>query len=304
VRRLVRTFLGCSAALAVAVNLSARQSEPLVLIDVGVEELSGQRVLNLTQDSFQILHQGTSRPIQSFTAPRQQSLSLVLLFDITASMESSIERKDLRAAVEEWFLGKITPEDRVIVGTFGRQIAIGPPIVGNPRRLQAAVRAALEPREIEAIGPSPIWDAVDRAVTALEGSPGRRAILLVTDGRATGNRLGPEEAATRAAEAGVLVSVLGEDWEMTLRQDEKTGIRVRPGVALEWIATKTGGLYLSDDHVTTTTGEVLDRLLADLRERYTLGFVPQVRNGQPQAFEVRVDRPGLKIRTRSTYTAK
>ena len=108
----------------------------------------------------------------------------------------------------------------------------------------------------------------------------------------TGNRQGPEEPGARAIAAGVVVSVVGEDWEMTLRQDATTGVRVRPGVALEWIANATGGLYVHDGATPSAPGPILERLLADLHERYTLGFTAPVRDGKAHPLEVRVKRPG------------
>ena len=118
-------------------------------------------------------------------------------------------------------------------------------------------------------------------MAVLEQASGRRAVVLVTDGRASGNRQGPEESGARAIAAGVIVSVVGEDWEMTLRQDGQTGVIVRPGAALEWIANATGGLYVQDNATPTAPGPILGRLLADLQERYTLGFAAPVRDGKP-----------------------
>ena len=90
---------------------------------------------------------------------------------------------------------------------------------------------------------------------------------------------------------------------MTLRQDGTTGVRVRPGVALEWIANVTGGLYVQDVATPAAPGPILERLLDDLHERYTLGFTPTARDGIGHALDVRVKGPGLKVRTRRSYVA-
>jgi Ca-activated chloride channel family protein len=191
----------------------------------------------------------------------------------------------------------------VQVGTFGRQITIGPPIVGNPRELMRAVERALDPKDADTFGPSPLWDAIDAAIAALAQATGRRAVIVVTDGRATGNREGREAVSGRAIAAGVTVSALGEAWEMVLRQDATTGVRVRPGVALEWIAMTTGGLYVADEATTPAPGPALERLLADLHGRYTLGFTPPMRDGKTHGLEIRVKRPGLTLRARRTFVA-
>jgi VWFA-related protein len=295
--------LAACVALALAAAPPTPQGAPLVMVDVAVEGTDGKNVTGLTRDDFEILAGGATRPVESFAAGKEQPLSLVLLLDASVSLEFMVERKVLRTAVEQWFVSKLAPQDRVQVGSFAKQIAIGPPLAGNPRAVLAAVRAALDPPKADTFGPSPIWDAVDAAVAVLAQASGRRAVVLVTDGRASGNRQGPEESGARAIAAGVIVNVVGEDWEMTLRQDGKTGVIVRPGAALEWIANATGGLYVQDTATPTAPGPILGRLLDDLQERYTLGFAAAVRDGNAHPLDVHVKRPGLKVRTRRSYVA-
>jgi Ca-activated chloride channel family protein len=298
--------LAVSVALVVGLALGAASSAeraPLVLVDVAVEGGDGQLVTGLTREDFEISTGGAARPIESFASGSELPLTLAVLFDISASMDSTLKRNVIRSGVEKGFVDRLAPRDRVHIGWFGRQIVIGPPIAANPRALIAAVRRALDPRDADRLGPSPIWDAVDAAVAALAQADGRRAVLLVTDGRGTGNRHSPEEVALRAALSGVAVSVLGEDFEMTLRQDGNTGVRVRPGVALRYIASATGGLYVSDDGAAPAPGPLLVRLLDDLHGRYTLGFAPTVRDGKAHTLDIKVTRPGVTLRARRTYVA-
>ena len=303
-RSLVVVTAGClTCVLTAASSPPLPQPSPIVMVDVGVEDADGHPVTGLTQDEFQIIAGGAARPIESFAAGQERPLSLVLLFDVTISMEALTERKMVRTGVEKWFVDKLAPHDRVQVGSIARRTSIGPVISSNRKVLLSAVRQALDPREEDTYGPSPIWDGIDLAVAALAKAEGRRAVVLVTDGRATGNRLNPEAAAVRAMAEGVVVSVLGEDWEMTIRQDATTGVRVRPGVALDRIANATGGLYLRDRAMPSAPGPILERLLADLHARYTLGFTPPVRDGKLHDLDIRIRRPGLKVRTRRQYAA-
>ena len=302
-------FAGPSVRLALAsvfvAWLAAPRQSPvssLVLVDVAVESAGGQPVAGLTKEDFAITA-GGEQPIEFFATGTERPLSLVLLFDASASLDGVISRDNLLTSVEKWSLHRLAPRDRVHVGSFARQTVIGPPLAGNSKDLLPAIRKALDPREADTIGPSPIWDALAAAVDTLDDADGRRAVLLVTDGRATGNRLSLEEAEARAIAAGVAVSVVGEDREMTITQDARTGVRVRPGLALARIASTTGGLYLPDPGAPVSPGEILARLLADLRGRYTLGFMPPIRDGKPHELDVRVNRPGLTLRARRFYVA-
>jgi VWFA-related protein len=298
-----RVALASWLVLAVAAGPRQSPGAPLVLVDVAVEGADGQTVTGLTKEDFAIAAGSATPPIEFFAAGAEQPLSIVVLFDTSASVNDVTSRGDVRASVEKWFLPRLAPGNRVHVGSFARQIAIGPPLAGNAKELQSVIRKALDPREADTFGPSPVWDAVAAAVDALARTDGRRAVLLLTDGRATGNRLSLEEAEALATSAGVAVSVVGKDWEMVIQQDAKTGVRVRPGAALERIASSTGGLYLHDRGTPAAPGEILARLLTDLRGRYTLGFVPPIRDGKPHQLGIRVSRPGLTLRARRLFVA-
>lgn len=288
--------------LVFSVPLVARRAS-FELVDVAVEGPDGTAVTGLTENDFNLTIAGSPRPIESFAVATARPLSLVLMFDVTTSMDTMIKRSVIKNAFEKFFIARLKPEDRVQVGSFGRKIAIGPPISGNPRALQSAVQKALDPVEADTLGPSPLWDAIDAAVRALAPTTGRRAVIVVSDGRASGNREGPEAVGNRAVAAGVTVSVVGEDVEMTIRQDANTGVRVRPGAGLEWIAGTTGGLYVPDHATDPTPGQLLERLLLELQNRYTLGFTPPMRDGKTHDIGIRVNRPGLTMRARRLFVA-
>ena len=288
---------------ALASATPAARQAPLVLIDVGVEDPDGRTIAGLTRDDFEIVSGDAVRPLEYFAAGKQQPLSLVVLVDVSLSIESRVERDDIRKEVERRLPLLLAPHDRVHVGAFARQISISPPFAANSKAFLTAVRKTLDPRDEETLGPSRLWDALDEAIKALATSEGRRAVLVVTDGQATGNRDGPQDVAPRAVAAGVAVSVVGLDWERTIRQDAETGVRVRPGVALDWIAEATGGRYLRDRLIPAEPGTILERLLADLHERYTLGFTPLVADGKMHELDVRVRKSGVKLRARRAYLA-
>ena len=197
---------------------------------------TGRRVTGLTRDDFEIVAGGAARPVESFAAGKEQPLSLVLLLDASASLEFMVERKVLRAAIEKWFVGQLAPQDRVQVGSFAKQISIGPALAGNPRSAprgrtdgaRSARRGYARPLPDLGRGRRRRGGARAGERPARSSARDRR-----TSARATGK--GPKESGARAIAAGVVVNVVGEDWEMTLRQDGTTGVRVRPGVALEWI---------------------------------------------------------------------
>jgi Ca-activated chloride channel family protein len=163
------------------------------------------------------------------------------------------------------------------------------------------------------LGPWPIWDAVDTAVASLEVEPGRRAVVLLTDGRSTGNVHGLEEVLQRAVRSAVAVSIIGEDSPQVIEQDGGRAARIRPGAGLQWLAENTGGGFTtvavpamgvtSGAGVERLIGRAIVRAFAELHHAYTIGFSPTRVDGQWHPVDVRVKRPGVTVRARKAYVA-
>lgn len=83
---------------------------------------------------------------------------------------------------------------------------------------------------------SPLWDALDAVLTSLGGTSGHRAIVVVTDGRTTGNALSFAEILRRLEQARVPVFFICAERPKELRVAD-------PSVRLRRIATTTGGQY-------------------------------------------------------------
>lgn len=293
------TALTLVAACAMASAPAATRQAP-ALIDVAVTNGQSETVSGLTAADFEILVDGKPRPIESFAAP-PVPLALVLLVDVTASMAAYTDTDDIVGA----FAGSLIPGDRAAVAGLANRTQIALRFGDSARDVVAGARSALRFKKEDKFGPSPIWDALDAVVEALRSQAGRRGIVLVTDGRATGNRIGSQTALERAVLAGLTVAVLTEGRSVLIRQDAESVARVRPGLMLQELARLTGGLVLPDE--TKLGPELPDvkraiaQLVKDLRDRYTLGVAPQGPPGSLHRVEVRVKRPGASVRARSVF---
>jgi hypothetical protein len=107
---------------------------------------------------------------------------------------------------------------------------------------RAGLHAAIRPEESRSIetfgdgGASPLWDALDGVVRSLDGASGRRAILVVTDGRATGNRLAFAEILLRLRQARVPVFFICAERPKDVEVAD-------PSIRLRQLATASGGQY-------------------------------------------------------------
>jgi hypothetical protein len=77
---------------------------------------------------------------------------------------------------------------------------------------------------------------------------------------------------------------------------------VRPHRDLERLAIETGGgTYASDVYsdMYAPFGEIMQQL----RQQYVLGFVPTVLDGKKHSLSVKVKRPRVEVRARTSYVA-
>ena len=78
---------------------------------------------------------------------------------------------------------RLLPDDKARVGHFGNRIAISPKFTNNVDDLIRTLWLDLEPG-----GPTPLWGAVNAAMSALARIEGRRVVLVLSDGKNTGLR--------------------------------------------------------------------------------------------------------------------
>ena len=289
-------LIGTSATVP-AVEVPAASA---VTVRAGVVDDKGAPVSNMVRDEFEILVNGELRPIVSFAAD-SSPLTLVVLMDVTASATPPGLAGDVVP-----FLGALTSlrtDDRLKTGYVASRIEFVPAFTSNRRELESTMRRLFDVREEDLRGPSPIWDATHDAVAALDGETGHRSVVLITDGRASGNNVSLREAAVRALSSGVSVNVVGVGaGRITMRQSATTAVNITPARYLEWIADMTGGAYVTHESLMrrfagmADRGRQVNRLLTLLRQTYTLQFQSTERDGRTPEVQVRVKRLGLTVR--------
>jgi len=134
----------------------------------------GHLVTDLKREDFQILDNGVPQPLTSFESGTQP-ITVVMMLDRSGSVEDRFLLVE-QAATE--FVNHLTSDDRARIGSFAERIQIDPPAFTSDRdQLLEIIRHDLQP-----IGPTPLWNATNVAITALSGQPGRRVVLVFTDG--------------------------------------------------------------------------------------------------------------------------
>jgi hypothetical protein len=123
--------------------------------------------------------------------PAAEPWSLVVLIDVSASMRFADARTGL-ALVAERARAQVDSHELVRIGAFASELRLASTL---DEVIKVRPDADLLARDQQwRYGPSRLWDAVTEVAAGMARNPGRRVILVVTDGKATGNRIGPAAA--------------------------------------------------------------------------------------------------------------
>ncbi len=206
--------LGLVIVLGVAafVALDAQEPQPqfragtsLVPIYVTVTDETGRLIPDLTAEDFEVKDNGRRKPLAFFTSDIQP-FSAVVMLDRSGTMADHFGL--IRDAASE-FVGQMLPDDRARIGSFADEIRIDPPEFSGDR---TELLGILHDR-LQDPGPSPVWTAVDRSISALAPREGRRVVVVFTDGhddpgfRQVKTTL--EEVRRRVKADGIMVYAIG-----------------------------------------------------------------------------------------------
>ena len=276
-----------------------------VLLQVLVSGADGQPLSGLTRDDFRVTTAGQPVAVESAEGGPSPA-ALVILFDISASLDGSYgpgpAPSVLRATINRLLAASPRSADRWRVASFARDLRMGSDLSADAGVLRASANAILNVPDADRYGPSPTWDAAEAGVTALEGERGRRSVVLVTDGRSTGNRHDLADVVRHAIAAGIPVSVVGPSGEERLSIGDSTALLVNSTLGLRALATDTGGGYhpglrrhgVWPAGVMEVVSGPLQSIALETRLSYLVAITLPAGGSRP--VQVAVTRPGAIVR--------
>ena len=286
-----------AAALALArpaAQVQFHSGTELVSVYATVQEKNGRLVPDLRQEDFSIADDGREQPI-TFFSNEVSPFSVVVLLDRSGSMIQHLPViRDAAAA----FVDQLLPDDKARIGSIGTRITIAPAeFTSSHDILRSVVGQSLGG------GSSPVWLSVDQSITALYGQPGRRVILIMSDGHDEPAENHPrtpfDSVAERIRRAGVMVYSVGfsaVDMRDGSRRIEQANKKLRE------LADISGGGYFEFSD-TADLKPLFTRVAEELHRQYWLGFEPRKRDGKLHEIRVKVKRPGMTARARQSYLA-
>ena len=211
-----RTFSRVAAILTISVSvvMAAPQTQPpsfvagtrTVAVYATVTNAQGRLVPDLSREDFAIDDNGKRQTLTLF-ANDIQPITLVMLLDRSGSMKQNFE---LEAQAAGAFVQAMLPADKARIGSFGSRIQVDPPEFTSDRDALLKILR----NELQADGPTPLWNAVNTGIDKLLLEQGRRVILVFTDGvdmpmNFSNNNKSLKDVMKRAEEENVMVYAIG-----------------------------------------------------------------------------------------------
>ena len=262
-------------------------------LNVTVADHDGKFIRDLPQEDFRVSEDGAPQQIKLFRH-EDVPVAVGLVVDNSGSMRRKVS--DVIAAAAE-FARSSNPQDQMFVVNFNEHVSFGLPeseaFVSDPNKL----RAALD--QIRARGETALYDAVARALEHIGESPlEKRVLIVLSDGGDNASRTVLPRVLTMIEESNVIVYTVGLFDEYDTDRN--------PGV-LKRLARMSGGEAFFPEEIPEVM-DVLQVISRDIRNQYTIGYIPsnRKRDGTYRAVSVKLVGPHAKrwiARTRMGYVA-
>ncbi len=151
-------------------------------------------------------------------------------------------------------------------------------------------------------GMTAFYDAVATYVSRVQEGPGRKVMVVLTDGDDTTSELTFPNLVPLIRSSPVTIYVVAFDGNVQGGRNGPAALRAR--TALNDMANLTGGEVFRPQ-TSKDLPQVYARIIDELKAQYVLGFVPdeKARDGRYRRLEVEVKRKGYKVRHRRGYYA-
>jgi Ca-activated chloride channel family protein len=287
--RVVATTLDGNRLVATVRTKSAGYTESVdvdvVQITATVTDASGHFVKGLKREQFKLKEDGVAQRLTSFVG-ENIPLELVVATDVSDSMTEAMPT--LKASVKA-FLNALRPADQVTLLAFNDNIFTVVRRSTDPAaRLKAVDRLA-------PWGGTALYDALLTGLNTVGKQPGRRALVVFTDGedQNSASTIKRVESRLETSDATIYTIGLGR----SVKDKALAGI-------LQRLAEMSGGRAFLIDRAAELS-QVFGDIVEELSNQYLLSYASsnEKRDGTFRKISVDVTGGGLHVRHRQGYRA-
>lgn len=263
-----------------------------------VADKRGELVTNLQKDDFEIRENGRKQQIRYFSRETDLPLTIALLMDVSGSVREAIAAE--RVAAGRFFDAVLRPTDHALLLGFSSTLVLWQDFTASTERLRGALAQlhAIPFHGLPALGlPMPgtlLYDAVyQTAMLKLRGVPGRKMMLIVSDGLDNGSRMDMDDALQAVQSSNTIVYAICYDPKFFGCDFLKS------------LAEPTGGRMFDASKKRQSLGEIYQLIEDELRSQYAIGYVStdQKHDGKFRKISIRLRTPGFRVSVRRGYYA-
>lgn len=296
----------------------------LVSVPVIVSDRQGRYISGLKASDFTLYEDRVKQPIDFF-ADTQEPINVALLLDTSRSTTMVLD--DIKSAAKD-FVKQLRPQDRAMIVSFDFNETVLCELTSDRKTLEKAIGKA---RIGDVIG-TKLRDAVyDVMREEFRTVKGRKAIVLLTDGKDHGSEVSERKLLDAATEADTLIySVFYQSlppnsagrggrqggWggrggrrggiftpRFPMPPQRRGRIEERSADAIEFLqelSAVSAGRYF--DSEVAKLKETFGQIVEELRHQYRLGFYPgDHAPGSIHSLKVEIVRPDVVVRSRRSY---
>jgi Ca-activated chloride channel family protein len=252
-------LLATSPVTLAAQELTLHVDVKLVNVFVNVIDQNGAIVGGLTREDFALLEDGRAQQVSVFERQSELPLNLTLAIDTSGSV-----RKDMAeeaSAARRFAHALLRTQDQMSLLQFATDVRELTPFTNKLSQIDHGLS------ELRGDWATALYDAICQGSAQLGGNPGRRVLVLISDGDDTASRATYAQALEQALRNEVMIySIIDVPIEASAGRD------LGGEHALITLAEQTGGksFYVSDGGLEKAFARVSD----DLRTQYLLGYYP------------------------------
>jgi VWFA-related protein len=295
----------------------------LVTVPVTVMDRNGRYVPLLRREQFRIMENGVEQKIAYF-ATTDSPFSVVLMIDTSGSTQFRLE--DIQKAATD-FVDKLKPSDSVMVMSFDDRIEVQCRATTDRDVIYKAIR------HTRTGGGTRLYDAIDEILKKqLATIPGRKAVVLFTDGVDTTSHRASYDSTVRLAEEAD-APIYSVDYDTSgmngigfptpgSRRGTIFGLPFpTPGIPgttgpvgsnpgdyrlavryLHTLSDSTGGRFYSGDSM-FGIAQAFRWIAEELGRQYSLGYYPTTpgKDGERRQIKVKVTEADLVVKSRDSY---
>lgn len=298
-RLLLVPMVGLLAVPALTAARAGQSQQPVFkagvdLVNFGITAVDrkGELITDLKREDFEVSEDGHPQTVQYFArglaAGEGPAAHLGLMLDTSGSMEAELK---LARSASIKFLNMLPEAEDITLVDFDTEVRV----TRYPQRDFARLIERIRMRKSD--GWTALYDALGVYLDGADGREGRTILVMYTDGADSRSRLSYGDIMDLLKASQVTVYAVG--------LVERTGsARNELRMRMQQMVEATGGQAFFPSALKDLDASY-EKVLAEITAQYQLGYASSnlAQDGTWRKVEIKVKRPGVKLRSRKGYFA-